>query len=226
MFKTGLSNLLPGLKSKSSTNGHNFINGSISSIFKGSVSSISSSSNNNSIIFPSSYSSKRSLATVSRNSNVPVKKSMQNTVLWKLYGTFNRHNTLLTFVAVVDDPNFLNKNPNLPYTEQVLHYLQLPHHPQIHVSAGQLGFKKSQRSEYEAGYQVSSRMFKLIEEQNLLNNNLKVELVLKNYGKGREAFLNALQGKEGSYLKNHIIRISDATKLKFGGTRSKKLRRL
>lgn len=222
MFKIGLSSLLPGLKTSSLNNKHNVINGSIPSLLKASGSSISSfQQNNNSII-----STKRSLATVSRNNNVPVKKSMQNTVLWKLYGTFNRHNTLLTFVAVVDDPNFLNKNPNLPYTEQVLHYLQLPHHPQIHVSAGQLGFKKSQRSEYEAGYQVSSRMFKLIEEQNLLNNNLKVELVLKNYGKGREAFLNALQGKEGSYLKNHIIRISDATKLKFGGTRSKKLRRL
>lgn len=147
-------------------------------------------------------------------------------MLWKLYGTFNRHNTLLTLVAVEEDPNFLEKNPSLSYTEQVLYYLQLPHHPKIHLSAGQLGFRKSQRSEYEAGYQVSARLFKMIEDQKLFSPNDKIELVLKNFGKGREAFLNALQGREGSMVKDHVVRISDATKLKFGGTRSKKLRRL
>lgn len=129
-------------------------------------------------------------------------------------------------MAVEEDPNFLEKNPGLSYTEQVLYYLQLPHHPKIHLSAGQLGFRKSQRSEYEAGYQVSARLFKMIEDQKLLSPNDKVELVLKNFGKGREAFLNALQGREGSMVKDHVVRISDATKLKFGGTRSKKLRRL
>lgn len=153
-------------------------------------------------------------------------KSRENVILWKLYGSFNRHNTLLTFVAVVEDPKFLEKNPDLSYTEQVLYYLQLPHHPQIHLSAGQLGFRKSQRQEYEAAYQVSAKMFKTIEERRLLKANDKVELILKNFGKGREAFLNALQGKEGASLKEHIVRMSDATKLKFGGTRSKKLRRL
>lgn len=153
-------------------------------------------------------------------------KDVNKVVMWKLYGTFNRHNTLLTMVAVEEDPNFLQKNPDISYSESVLYYLQLPHHPKIHVSAGQLGFRKAQRSEYEAGYQVSARMFKLIEDQKLLNPSDKVELVLKNFGKGREAFLNALQGKEGSLLKDHIIRVSDATKLKFGGNRPKKLRRL
>ncbi|WEJ97087.1 hypothetical protein PSN45_004635 [Yamadazyma tenuis] len=155
------------------------------------------------------------------------KKNVSNKiVLWKLYGLFNKHNTHLTMVAVEEDPNFLEKNPDLSYTEQVLYYMQLPHHPKIHVSAGQLGFKKTQRSEYEAAYQVSSRMFKLIEERKLLSPNDRVELVLRNFGKGREAFLAALQGKEGSSVKDHIVRVSDSTKLKFGGTRSKKLRRL
>lgn len=153
-------------------------------------------------------------------------KDSNKIVLWKLYGTFNRHNTLLTMVAVEEDTNYLQKNPDLSYSEQVLYYLQLPHHPKLHVSAGQLGFRKAQRAEYEAGYQVSSKMFKLIEDQKLLNPSDKVELILKNFGKGREAFLNALQGKEGSLVKDHIVRISDATKLKFGGTRAKKLRRL
>lgn len=186
---------------------------------------------------PLSYPSTRQLSSTPSNLASPLnfnlsssfklkKKSANNVVLWKLYATFNKHNTLLTFVAVEEDPNFLEKNPDLSYTEQVLYYLQLPHHPKIHVSAGQLGFRKAQRQEYEAGYQVSTKMFKTIEERKLLAPGDRIELVLRNFGKGREAFLSALQGKEGSGIKDHIVRISDNTKLKFGGTRSKKLRRL
>ena len=147
-------------------------------------------------------------------------------VLWKLNGTFNKHNTHLTLSAVVEDLDFLEKNPNLSYNEQVLYYLNLPHHPKAHISAGQLGFRKAQRAEYEAGYQVTNKMFKLIEEKRFLGPNDKIELILKNFGKGREAFLSALQGKEGLYVKPHIVRISDDTKIKFGGTRAKKARRL
>lgn len=154
------------------------------------------------------------------------KSKNEKVVLWKLNATFNRHNTHLALVAVVEDLDFMAKNPNLSYNEQVLYYLRLPHHPKIHVSAGQLGFRKAQRSEYEAGYQVSSKMFKLIEEKKLLGSNDKIELVLKNFGKGREAFLAALQGKEGTMIKPHVTRISDNTKIKFGGVRAKKARRL
>lgn len=153
-------------------------------------------------------------------------RTNEKTVLWKLYGSFHRHNTLLSLVAVVEDQDFMEKNAHLTYNEKVLYYLQLPHRTKIHVSAGQLGFRKAQRAEYEAGYQVSARMFKLIEERNLLGPNDKIELVLKDFGKGREAFLAALQGKEGSKVKPNIVRISDNTKLRFGGSRPKKLRRL
>lgn len=174
----------------------------------------------------SSSSSPSSFIQPSRNLTSKFTSSDEKVVLWKLYATFNRHNTHLSMVAVVEDLNFMQKNAHLSYTEKVLYYLQLPHQPKIHISAGQLGFRKAQRAEYEAGYQVSARMFKMIQEKNLLKPNDKVELVLKNYGKGREAFLNALQGKEGSSVREQIVRISENTKLKFGGTRPKKLRRL
>lgn len=150
----------------------------------------------------------------------------EKVVCWRLYGNFHRHNTLLSLVAVVEDLDFMEKNPDLSYNDKVLYYLQLPHQLKLHVSAGQLGFRKAQRAEYEAGYQVSSRMFKLIEERKLLGPNDKMELIMKDFGKGREAFLAALQGKEGSKIKPKIVRLSDDTKLKFGGVRSKKLRRL
>ena len=150
----------------------------------------------------------------------------EKVVLWKMYGTFNRHNTHISLVAVVEDLNFLQNNPDLSYNEQVLYYLRLPHQQKVHVSAGQLGFRKAQRQEYEAGYQVTTRAFKLIQDKKLLSPTDKIELVLKNFGKGREAFLAALLGKEGNDIRPHIVRVSDNTILKFGGTRSKKLRRL
>lgn len=147
-------------------------------------------------------------------------------VLWKMYGMFHPHNTMASLVAVVEDQDFMRKNPTMTFNEKVLYYMQLPHHTKIHVSAGQLGFRKSQRSEYEAGYQVTSHLFKQMEEKRLIGPNDKIELVLKDFGKGREAFLAALQGKEGSKIRNNIVRISDNTKLQFGGSRPKKLRRL
>lgn len=153
-------------------------------------------------------------------------KVNEKVVMWKMYATFHRHNTLLSFVAVVEDLDFMKKNEHLTYNEKVLYYMQLPHQVKLHVSAGMLGFRKANRAEYEAGYQVSSRLFKMIEEKKLLGPNDKVELVMKEFGKGREAFTSALQGKEGAHVRPHIVRVTDNTKLKFGGSRSKKLRRL
>lgn len=147
-------------------------------------------------------------------------------VMWKIYATFHRHNTLCSLVAVVEDLDFMKKNEHLTYNEKVLYYMQLPHQVKLHVSAGMLGFRKAHRAEYEAGYQVSSRLFKMIEEKKLFGPNDKVELILRDFGKGREAFTSALQGKEGANVRPHIVRVTDNTKLKFGGSRSKKLRRL
>ena len=101
-------------------------------------------------------------------------------------------------MAVVEDLDFMEKNKDLPYNDKVLYYLQLPHKVKYSVTAGQLGFRKSQRQEYEAGFQVSSKMFKTIEERNYIGPHDKIELILKNFGKGREAFQAALLGKEGS----------------------------
>lgn len=168
------------------------------------------------------------LQSQSATTTSPSKQAKVNEkiVYWKLYSTFNRHNTRCTLVAVVEDLNFMENNPHLSYNEKVLYYLQLPHKVKYSVTAGQLGFRKSQRQEYEAGFQVAAKMFKTIQERNYIGPNDKIELILKNFGKGREAFQAALLGKEGSYLKNNIVRISDSTVIRFGGNRPKKLRRL
>jgi small subunit ribosomal protein S11 len=49
---------------------------------------------------------------------------------------------------------------------------------------------------------------------------------LRGFGAGREAVTKALLGLEGAALRGKIVKVSDATRLKFGGTRSKKPRRL
>lgn len=176
------------------------------------------------------------LRTLTRDNAPAIKKSSLvgtrtltgnlKVVLWKIYAHFHSHNTICTFVAVTEDPDFLKNNPNLTYNQQVLYYMRLPHYPKIHLSAGMLGFRKSHRAEYEAGYQVSTNLFKMIEEKRFLAPNDKIEVIMSDFGKGREAFLSALNGKEGSFVRPHVVRLTDATKLKFGGVRSKKLRRL
>lgn len=54
----------------------------------------------------------------------------------------------------------------------------------------------------------------------------QLEVVLRDFGPGREAVTKVLLGSEGRTLRSKIVRIMDGTRLKFGGTRSKKPRRL
>ena len=92
------------------------------------------------------------------------------------------------------------------------------------MSAGNLGFKKAQRGTYDAAYQLASHVFAKLEEKRIRPKSL--EVVLRDFGEGREAAVKALLGTEGRNLKGAITRVTDATRLKFGGTRSKAPRRL
>lgn len=121
--------------------------------------------------------------------------------------------------------------------------------PILSMSAGDIGLRKAQRSTYDAAYQLASYFFrKLAEKQwrtggkKMTNNPTKtiaslvrpgamgggpgIEVILRGYGPGREAFVKALLGTEGRQIKPLISRVTDATRLKFGGTRSHKVRRL
>ncbi|MCJ1436320.1 hypothetical protein MMC27_005698 [Xylographa pallens] len=98
--------------------------------------------------------------------------------------------------------------------------------PIIAVSTGNLGFKKAARGTYDAAYQLGAYMMNRIQQEGLLAKIQKVELVLRGYGDGREAIKKILLGSEGMSLRPRVVRVTDATRLKFGGTRSKKPRRL
>ena len=65
-----------------------------------------------------------------------------------------------------------------------------------------------------------------IQQQGLLAEMKMLEIIYRSYGPGREAFTKVLLGSEGRRVRGLVVRVKDGTRLKFGGTRSKKPRRL
>ena len=69
-------------------------------------------------------------------------------------------------------------------------------------------------------------MLNRIQEQGLVPQIERCELVFRGFGPGREALAKILISAEGGALRSKWTRVVDATRLKFGGQRSKKPRRL
>ncbi|KAF2401273.1 translational machinery component [Trichodelitschia bisporula] len=102
------------------------------------------------------------------------------------------------------------------------------------MSSGNLGFRKGQRGKYDAGFQLAAYFMKSIQDRGLLGTGTgtreprieKLEVIFRGFGQGREAIQKALLGNEGRNLRNRVIRVSDSTRLKIGGTRAQNPRRL
>jgi len=94
------------------------------------------------------------------------------------------------------------------------------------VSAGNIGFKKAARGTYDAAYQLTAYVIGRIQEEGLLTKIVDMEVVLRGFGVGREAVTKAILGAEGRLVRAKVKKVTDATRLKFGGTRSPKPRRL
>ncbi|KAL1853011.1 hypothetical protein Plec18167_005670 [Paecilomyces lecythidis] len=98
--------------------------------------------------------------------------------------------------------------------------------PLLSLGCGNLGFRKAGRSGYDPAYQLASHVFGQIQERGLLLDIKRLELVYRGFGPGREAFTKVLLGNEGRYIRGLVSRVTDSTRIKFGGTRSRKVRRL
>lgn len=96
----------------------------------------------------------------------------------------------------------------------------------ISASTGNIGFKKSGRKHYDSAFQLAGYVMGKIQEKGLLPKIKNLEICLRGFGAGREAVTKALLGTEGKNLRGKVVKVSDATRLKFGGTRSPKPRRL
>ncbi|KAF2108516.1 hypothetical protein BDV96DRAFT_652767 [Lophiotrema nucula] len=98
--------------------------------------------------------------------------------------------------------------------------------PLISVSCGNIGFRKAGRGTYDAAYQLAAFVMSRIQDKGLLVQIKKLEVVYRGFGAGREAVTKAILGNEGKKVRPLIVRLTDSTRLKFGGVRSKKPRRL
>ncbi|KAM7196123.1 hypothetical protein V8F20_007158 [Naviculisporaceae sp. PSN 640] len=96
----------------------------------------------------------------------------------------------------------------------------------ISMSCGNLGLRNAQRKSYDAAYQLAAYVVDKMHQTGVVNKIDKLEVVLRGFGPGREAATKVLLGKEGIMLKNKIVRVTDSTRVKFGGTRSQRKRRL
>ncbi|TFL05637.1 hypothetical protein BDV98DRAFT_560378 [Pterulicium gracile] len=114
------------------------------------------------------------------------------------------------------------------------------------ASGGRSGFKGTNKSSFEAAYQAVMEIFKVIRWRiDLIDEKQKgkgggeggdkypergkdmlIEVVFKGAGKGREAMSSALSSTEGAGIREKVIRMTDRTPIKVGGTRAQKARRL
>lgn len=93
-------------------------------------------------------------------------------------------------------------------------------------TTGNIGFKKAGRGSYDAAYQLAAFFLKQMAERGIIREIRRLEIVLNGWGAGREAVTKALLGTEGRHVRHRISAVMDATKLKQGGPRSKRPRRL
>lgn len=93
------------------------------------------------------------------------------------------------------------------------------------LTGGNLGFKGGNRSSYEAGYKCAVEIFKALEEEMKKTTEPKWQLYLNGFGQGREAIQKALMATEGQVVKPNLIRVTDKTPIKIGGTRAQKRKR-
>ncbi|KAK3329364.1 hypothetical protein B0H66DRAFT_20746 [Apodospora peruviana] len=96
----------------------------------------------------------------------------------------------------------------------------------ISMSCGNIGLRHAQRKSYDAAYQLAAYVLDKLHQKGVVKQIHKLEVILRGFGPGREAATNVLMGTEGKLLRAKITRVTDATRLKFGGSRSKGKRRL
>lgn len=143
----------------------------------------------------------------------------------RLYVYATKHNTHLTFVqpptSAVDTASSGISSTNSSSADQkkIIDVL-------LSLSTGNLGFRKAGRGSYDAAYQLAAFTLKQMKEKGMLSQMKQLEIVMRGFGAGREAVTKVLLGSEGKNVRDKITAVLDATRLKIGGTRSPRPRRL
>ncbi|KAF4549569.1 Ribosomal protein S11-like protein [Elsinoe fawcettii] len=133
-----------------------------------------------------------------------------------------KHNTHITFTAPPPPPTSSKGRGD----KSDAYKPPEPNKPLMSFATGMIGFRKAGRGTYDAAYQLASYVLKQIQERGLLREIKDIEVVLRGFGAGREAVTKAILGQEGRFVRPKITAVTDATRLKFGGSRSPNPRRL
>jgi len=135
---------------------------------------------------------------------------------YRLHVYATKHNTHMTLTAPVPHKEPSDNPYRAPEPNKVV----------LSLAAGNIGFRKAGRGSYDAAFQLTAFVTKQIKERGLLRDIERLEVVLRGFGAGREAVTKALLGVEGKNIRSKITSVVDSTRLKFGGPRSPKPRRL
>ncbi|KAI9050806.1 hypothetical protein LZ554_004925 [Drepanopeziza brunnea f. sp. 'monogermtubi'] len=153
-----------------------------------------------------------------RSGNLIAREGEHLETSWQLHVYATRHNVHIT---VVRPPNWYHPQTGKRYPEKGNNRTVA-----LSLAAGNLGFRKAGRKHYDSAFQLASYVMGRMHESGMSAWIDQLEVFLRGFGAGREAVTKALLGTEGRYLRGKVVKVSDATRLKFGGTRSKKPRRL
>jgi small subunit ribosomal protein S11 len=144
--------------------------------------------------------------------------SNKQTHPYKLSVFTSRNNTILTLSTAPRAPDAITSSTvNIATVKLPLQV------PVSWVSAGSAGYKGAARGTYDAGVEVSIRMFKKIQEminppvgvggqrrKTGLPAPTELEVVWKGFGQGRDAVFRTLMGGEGDAVRHLVKRVTDA----------------
>lgn len=153
-----------------------------------------------------------------RSGNLINREGEHRETSWQMHIYATRHNVHIT---IVRPPAWYHPQTGKRYPEKGNNRTVA-----MSLAAGNLGFRKAGRKHYDSAFQLASYVMGRMKESGINSWIQELEVFLRGFGAGREAVTKALLGTEGRYLRSKVVRVSDATRLKFGGTRSKKPRRL
>lgn len=144
---------------------------------------------------------------------------------YKLHVYATKHNTHITFVQPAR-PAGQTPSSGVSGISRSARDLNKQIDVLLSLSAGNIGFRKGGRGSFDAAYQLAAFALRQMQEKAMTRDMQSLHVVMRGFGPGREAVTKALLGTEGRFIRQRITSVTDATRLKHGGTRSKKPRRL
>lgn len=95
--------------------------------------------------------------------------------------------------------------------------------PILTLSGGKVGFKNSQKSSFEAASKCALGILEEMKKEQE-KGELEWELFLSGFGYGRDGFVRSLAAADFP-IKQALVRVTDRTPIRIGGTRAQKQKR-